>query len=90
MAIFILDQDADRALDDVVKYIWLVTGVDDDTLVRIFPAMALFQKACNAGVDCTIGWQIANRECEWETLHAPVSENLLQSLVISAVLLAGR
>ena len=44
VAVLILDQYGHRAFDDVVEYVGMVAGVDDDALGRVTAAVAVLQK----------------------------------------------
>ncbi len=50
VTVLVLDQDGDRAFDDVIQHVGRIAGVDDDALGRVAPTVTVLQEAIDRRV----------------------------------------
>jgi hypothetical protein len=72
----VLDQDGDRALDDVIQHIRLVPRVDNDAFWRVFAPVAMFEEPLDAGIDARRDTCLFHVACLWDSVHMSLSVNM--------------
>ncbi len=76
VTVLVFYQYTDRAVDDVVQHIRLVPCVNDNALVGVLAAVTMFKEPVNAWVGYAFGQRAVCFKCQWECLHALLSEIL--------------
>ena len=76
MAFLVLDQYGDRALDDVIQHIRLISRIDDYAFRRILSAVTMFQKPLDAGIRTRRDAWLFHVADMWDSVHTPLSVNM--------------